>query len=148
MTAIEIIITQLKAQIVKSAHHDAATVRTGDYRIGLTKAIQICEAVKEMKLKTYSETRHQINAMQIKWDAKIELFKKLDQSPDIDPAEIKQYKETYMEYYNGIITIEDSEGETAKHSHAVARESVQLALEQLVHTAHQYEGKILAIEIN
>lgn len=102
----------------------------------------------KINLKTYSETRHQINAMQIKWDAKIQLLDKLDQSPDIDPAEIKQYKETYMEYYNGIITIEDSEGATSKHSHAVARESVHLALEQLVHTAHQYEGRIVAIEIN
>lgn len=47
-TVIDILISQLKEQIIKSAHHDAATIRTGDYRIGLSKAIELCEQAKEI----------------------------------------------------------------------------------------------------
>jgi len=48
-TALDIVISQLKEQIEKSAHKDASTIRTGDYRIGLTKAIEFCEKAKEME---------------------------------------------------------------------------------------------------
>ena len=48
-TVIDILISQLKEQIIKSAHHDAATIRTGDYRIGLSKAIELCDQAKEME---------------------------------------------------------------------------------------------------
>jgi hypothetical protein len=48
-TALDIVISQLKEQIEKSAHKDASTIRTGDYRIGLTKAIEFCEQAKEME---------------------------------------------------------------------------------------------------
>lgn len=47
-TVIDILISQLKEEIIKSAHHDAATIRTGDYRIGLGKAIELCEEAKEI----------------------------------------------------------------------------------------------------
>lgn len=49
-TAIDFIISQLKEQIRKSAHNElGTTLRTGDYRIGLTKAIHFCEEAKEME---------------------------------------------------------------------------------------------------
>jgi hypothetical protein len=48
-TALDIVIVQLKEEIVKSAHKDASTIRTGDYRIGLTKAIEFCDQAKQME---------------------------------------------------------------------------------------------------
>ena len=48
-TVLDIVISQLKEEIVKSAHKDSSTIRTGDYRIGLTKAIEFCEQAKEMQ---------------------------------------------------------------------------------------------------
>lgn len=48
-TAVEWLIQELKEQIRKSAHNELDTKRTGDYRIGLTKAIEFCEKAKEME---------------------------------------------------------------------------------------------------
>jgi hypothetical protein len=48
-TAIDAIIEKLHEQIKASAHGELGTTRTGDYRIGLTKAITICEEFKEMQ---------------------------------------------------------------------------------------------------
>lgn len=47
-TALDIVISQLKEEIEKSAHKDAGTIRTGDYRIGLAKAIHFCTLAKEL----------------------------------------------------------------------------------------------------
>jgi hypothetical protein len=47
-TALELVISQLKEHITKSAHNQLGTNRTGDYRIGLVKAINFCEQAKEM----------------------------------------------------------------------------------------------------
>lgn len=48
-TVIDFIISQLKEQIRKSAHNElGTTLRTGEYRIGLTKAIHFCEEAREM----------------------------------------------------------------------------------------------------
>jgi hypothetical protein len=48
-TAVENIIEKLKEQIRKSAHNKLGTNRTGDYRIGLIKAIGLCVQAKEME---------------------------------------------------------------------------------------------------
>ncbi len=48
-TALELVISQLKEHITKSAHNQLGTNRTGDYRIGLVKAIDFCEQAKEME---------------------------------------------------------------------------------------------------
>jgi hypothetical protein len=48
-TVVDFIISQLKEQIRKSAHNElGATLRTAEYRIGLTKAIHFCEEAREM----------------------------------------------------------------------------------------------------
>jgi hypothetical protein len=49
LTAIEWLVEQLENQIVLSAHNKLGTKRTGDYRIGLRKAIDFCEQAKEME---------------------------------------------------------------------------------------------------
>jgi hypothetical protein len=48
-TAIESLIEKLKEHIRQSAHNELGTNRTGDYRIGLTKAIEFCEEHLEME---------------------------------------------------------------------------------------------------
>jgi hypothetical protein len=49
-TVVDFIISQLKEHITQSAHNElGTTIRTGDYRIGLTKAIHFCEQAKEME---------------------------------------------------------------------------------------------------
>jgi hypothetical protein len=48
-TALELVISQLKEEIRKSAHNQLGTNRTGDYRIGLVKAINFCEQAKELE---------------------------------------------------------------------------------------------------
>jgi hypothetical protein len=48
-TALELVISQLKEHITQSAHNQLGTNRTGDYRIGLVKAIDFCEQAKEME---------------------------------------------------------------------------------------------------
>jgi hypothetical protein len=48
-TAIESLIKKLKEQIRQSAHNELGTNRTGEYRIGLTKAIEFCEEHLEME---------------------------------------------------------------------------------------------------
>ena len=50
-TAVEWLVQQLNEQIKKSAHNELGTIRTGDYRIGLSKAIDFCEQAKEMEKK-------------------------------------------------------------------------------------------------
>ena len=49
MTAVENIIEKLNEHKRKSAHNELGTNRTGDYRIGLTKAIEFCEEHLEME---------------------------------------------------------------------------------------------------
>jgi hypothetical protein len=48
-TALELVISQLKEHITQSAHNQLGTNRTGDYRIGLVKAINFCEQAKELE---------------------------------------------------------------------------------------------------
>ena len=48
-TAIDWLIEQLENQIVLSAHDKLGTKRTGEYRIGLRKAIDFCGLTKEME---------------------------------------------------------------------------------------------------
>jgi hypothetical protein len=48
-TAVENIIEKLQEQIRKSAHNKLGTNRTGDYRFGLIKAIDLCKQAKEME---------------------------------------------------------------------------------------------------
>lgn len=48
-TAVEWLIEQLEEQIRKSAHNELGTKRTGDYRIGLRKAIDFCEQAKQIE---------------------------------------------------------------------------------------------------
>lgn len=48
-TVVDFIISQLKEQIIKSAHNElGADLRTAEYRIALTKAIHFCEEAREM----------------------------------------------------------------------------------------------------
>ena len=55
-TAVEWLVEQLKEQIIKSAHNKLGTNRTGDYRIGLSKAIDFCEQAKEMEKEQIIDT--------------------------------------------------------------------------------------------
>ena len=48
-TAVEWLVEQLNEHIRKSAHNKLDTKRSGDYRIGLRKAIDFCEQAKEME---------------------------------------------------------------------------------------------------
>ena len=50
-TAIDWLVGQLENQIVLSAHNKLGTVRTGEYRIGLRKAIDFCGEAKEMEIR-------------------------------------------------------------------------------------------------
>ncbi len=61
MTAVELIIKQLYEYIRKSAHNELSTIRTGEFRIGLRKAIDFCEQAKEMEKQQHGQT----------WDAAI-----------------------------------------------------------------------------
>lgn len=56
-TPVEWLIDQLKEQIRKSAHNELGTNRTGDYRIGLSKAIDFCEQAKEMENEQREENK-------------------------------------------------------------------------------------------
>ena len=48
-TAVEWLVNQLEEHIRKSAHNELGTKRTGDYRIGLRKAIDFCEQAKQIE---------------------------------------------------------------------------------------------------
>jgi hypothetical protein len=48
-TAVDLVIEQLKEQIRKSTNNKLGTNRTGDYRIGLIKAIGLCKKANEME---------------------------------------------------------------------------------------------------
>jgi hypothetical protein len=58
-TALELVISQLKEHITQSAHNQLGTNRTGDYRIGLVKAIDFCEQAKELEKEQHRKTYHQ-----------------------------------------------------------------------------------------
>jgi hypothetical protein len=57
---IDWLINQLENHIVLSAHNKIGTNRTGDYRIGLRKAIDFCHQAKEMKAKETLYTEEQV----------------------------------------------------------------------------------------
>ena len=60
-TAVENIIEKLREQIRKSAHNKLGTTnRTGDYRIGLIKAIGLCKQAKEMEREKMQEIREML----------------------------------------------------------------------------------------
>jgi hypothetical protein len=59
-TPIEWLITKLEEQIRKSAHNELGTTRTGEYRIGLRKAIDFCGEALEME-------REQIDLLNKRW---------------------------------------------------------------------------------
>ena len=48
-TAVELLVEQLQEHIRQSAHNELGTRRTGDYRIGLNKAIDFCEHALEIE---------------------------------------------------------------------------------------------------
>ena len=57
---IDWLINQLENHIVLSAHNKLGTNRTGDYRIGLRKAIDFCHQAKEMEAKETLYTEEQV----------------------------------------------------------------------------------------
>ncbi len=57
---IDWLINQLENHIVLSAHNKLGTNRTGDYRIGLRKAIDFCHQAKEMESKETLYTEEQV----------------------------------------------------------------------------------------
>lgn len=57
---IDWLINQLENNIVLSAHGKLGTNRTGDYRIGLRKAIDFCHQAKEMESKETLYTEEQV----------------------------------------------------------------------------------------
>jgi len=57
---IDWLINQLENHIVLSAHGKLGTNRTGDYRIGLRKAIDFCHQAKEMESKETLYTEEQV----------------------------------------------------------------------------------------
>lgn len=57
---IDWLINQLENHIVLSAHNKLGTNRTGDYRIGLRKAIDFCHQAKEMEAKETLYTEEQL----------------------------------------------------------------------------------------
>jgi hypothetical protein len=57
---IDWLINQLENHIVLSAHGKLGTNRTGDYRIGLRKAIDFCHQAKEMEAKETLYTEEQV----------------------------------------------------------------------------------------
>jgi hypothetical protein len=48
-TAVEWLVNELEEYIRKSAHNELGTMRGSDFRIGLTKAIELCEQAKQME---------------------------------------------------------------------------------------------------
>jgi hypothetical protein len=58
-TPIEWLINQLEEQIRKSAHNELGTTRTGEYRIGLRKAIDFCEEALEMENERFNSLNKQ-----------------------------------------------------------------------------------------
>ena len=87
-TALDIVIVQLKEQIEKSAHKDAGTIRTVDYRIGLTKAIEFCDKAKEM------EKEKMTNAIVESMKNKFRVYTESGLEHFIEIAE-QYYNETY-----------------------------------------------------
>jgi hypothetical protein len=57
---IDWLINQLENHIVLSAHNKLGTNRTGDYRIGLRKAIDFCHQAKEMEAKETLYTEEEV----------------------------------------------------------------------------------------
>jgi hypothetical protein len=49
LTAIDWLVEQLEQQIVSSKNPNCPTKRTGEYRIGLRRAIDLCDQAKEME---------------------------------------------------------------------------------------------------
>lgn len=49
ISAVDWLVEQLKEQIHKSLNNELGTQRTGDYRIGLTKAIELAEQLKQLE---------------------------------------------------------------------------------------------------
>jgi hypothetical protein len=48
-TAVDWLVSQIEEYIRKSARNEFDTIRTGDFRIGLRKAIDFCEQAKQME---------------------------------------------------------------------------------------------------
>jgi hypothetical protein len=99
-----------------------------------------------MQLKSYTETRHLINAMQIKWSAKAILLDKLDKSPDIPFDMIQAYKETYLNSFTVIVTTLH-EDEEIKQSYFLDRETEHLALEEAMYLCRGQVGKKIKVKI-
>jgi hypothetical protein len=63
-TVIDIALEQIYQAIVKSKNPDALTKRTGEYRIGLRKAMEILSDLKEMEkeqiIATYKEGHYHL----------------------------------------------------------------------------------------
>jgi hypothetical protein len=64
---IDWLINQLENHIVLSAHGKLGTNRTGDYRIGLRKAIDFCHQAKEMESKETLYTEEQVRDAMIEF---------------------------------------------------------------------------------
>jgi hypothetical protein len=92
-TALDIVISQLKEEIVKSAHKDSSTIRSGDYRIGLTKAINFCTLAKEME---NEQKKHRAIESYYLYS------QYLDQRPKIGGATVEMdFEQWYNETYGG-----------------------------------------------
>ena len=68
---IDWLINQLESHIVLSAHNKLGTNRTGDYRIGLRKAIDFCHQAKEMEAKETLYTEEQFRKAYFKGAADV-----------------------------------------------------------------------------
>jgi hypothetical protein len=85
-TAVEWIIKQLYEYIRKSAHNELSTIRTGEFRIGLRKAIDFCEQAKEMEKEQHGVT----------WDSAIKAH---DNRGHVHARSIVDFDEYYNETY-------------------------------------------------
>jgi hypothetical protein len=85
-TALELVISQLKEHNHNLPTINLGTNRTGDYRIGLVKAIDFCEQAKEMEKEQH-----------LKWNKFLETEKTLGIS---DVKTIERIQWYYNQYYN------------------------------------------------
>jgi hypothetical protein len=84
-TAVEWLVNELEEYIRKSAHNELGTMRGSDFRIGLTKAIELCEQAKQMEKEQIKE------AYNYGWDDR---HKELNKIWD-DDADENYYNKVY-----------------------------------------------------
>jgi Mg2+ and Co2+ transporter CorA len=108
-TAVENIIEKLKEQIRKSAHNKLGTNRTGDYRIGLIKAIGLCKQAKEMEKDTVKAKEETLAAeISLRIDGVLTRFIHEDEYKSMIDAYEKEVKELHDRIRNQSKIIKDS----------------------------------------